>query len=70
MIVQTADENKKTTKLESIGRRAMYRKDTVFNNIGHIVDLDLLRECYQQLDGKKAVGIDGVKKASYGTIRS
>lgn len=66
MIVQTEDESQKTTKLESIGKRAMYRKDTVFNNIGHVVDLDLLRECYQQLDGKKAIGIDGVSKATYG----
>lgn len=66
MIVQPEDERQKTTKLESIGKRAMYRKDTVFNNIGHVVDLDLLRECYQQLDGKKAIGIDGVSKATYG----
>lgn len=66
MAVQPADDNQKTTKLESIGRRAMHRKDTVFNNIGHVVDLDLLRECYRQLEGKKAVGIDGVNKATYG----
>lgn len=66
MIVQTEDGNQKTTKLESIGKRASYQKDTVFNNIGHVVDLDLLRECYRQLDGQKAVGIDGVTKAAYG----
>jgi RNA-directed DNA polymerase len=66
MIVQTEDENQKTTKLERIGKRAMFRKDTVFNNIGHVVDLDLLRESYQLLDRKKAVGIDGVTKAAYG----
>jgi len=66
MAVQAADDNQKTTKLESIGRRAKQRKDTVFNNLGHVVDLDLLRECYRQLEGKKAVGIDGVNKATYG----
>lgn len=66
MIVQTADENQKSTKLERIGKRAKFRRDTVFNNIGYIVDLDLLRESYRQLDGQKAVGIDGVTKASYG----
>jgi group II intron reverse transcriptase/maturase len=38
----------------------------VFNNIGYVVDLDLLRECYQELDGKKAIGIDGVTKETYG----
>ena len=66
MDVRTEDENQKTTKLESIGKRASYQKDTVFNNIGHVVDLDLLRECYRQVDGKKAVGTDGVNKQEYG----
>ena len=66
MVVQTADGNQKTTKLECIGKRAKLDKDTVFNNIGHVVDLDLLRECYQELDGKKAIGIDGVTKEVYG----
>src|SRR5208283_2123376 len=66
MTVQTDDGNKKTTKLDRIGKRAKLKKDTVFNNIGHAVDLEMLRESYQQLDGKKAVGIDGVTKAIYG----
>lgn len=66
MTVQAEDGNQKTTKLERIGKRAKFEKGTVFNNIGHVVDLDLLRECYRQLDRKKAVGIDGVTKASYG----
>ena len=66
MTVQTDDGKQKTTKLERIGMRATFRKDTVFNNIGHVVDLDLLRECYRQLNGNKAVGIDGVTKVSYG----
>jgi len=62
MAVQTEDGKQKTTKLESISGRAEYRRDTVFNNIGHVVDLDLLHECYQALDGKKALGIDSVTK--------
>lgn len=66
MAVQTADGNQKTTKLESIGKRARLEKDTVFNNIGHAIELDLLRECYHELDGKKAIGIDGVTKEVYG----
>jgi retron-type reverse transcriptase len=66
MPVQTADGQQKTTKLESIGKRAILRKDTVFNNVGHVLDLDLLRECYRELDGKKAIGIDGVTKETYG----
>ena len=66
MTVHTAYGKQKTTKLECIGKRAIYRKDTVFNNIGYVVDLDLLRECYHELDGKKAIGIDGVTKEAYG----
>lgn len=66
MTVQTDDGKQKITKLERIGMRATFREDTVFNNIGHVIDLDLLRECYRQLNGNKAVGIDGTTKASYG----
>jgi len=66
MTVQTVGGNQETTKLERIGKRASFRKDTIFNNIGYVVDLDLLSESYRQLEGKKAVGIDRVTKADYG----
>lgn len=55
-----------TTKLERIGKRAALVKDTVFNNIGCVIDLDMLRESYHELNGNKAIGIDGVTKAFYG----
>ena len=55
-----------TTKLERIGKRAKFRRDTVFNNIGYAVDLDLLHESYRELEGSKAIGIDGVTKVLYG----
>jgi RNA-directed DNA polymerase len=64
--VQTEDRQQQTTKLEGISKRATFRKATVFNNLGHVVDLELLRASYRQLEGKKAVGIDGVTKAVYG----
>lgn len=67
MSVLRKDGDQKTTKLERIGKVAETKKDTVFNNIAHVVDLDLLRSSYQQLDGKKAVGIDGITKEAYGT---
>lgn len=66
MTVLTVDGEQETTKLERIGKRARFRKDTVFNNIASAVDLDLLRESYQMLDGKKATGMDNVTKAAYG----
>ena len=37
----------------------------VFNNLGHLLNADLLKGQFQRLDGKKAVGIDGVTKATY-----
>jgi RNA-directed DNA polymerase len=67
MSVLRKDGDQKTTKLERIGKVAETKKDTVFNNIAHVVDLVLLRSSYQQLDGKKAVGIDGITKEAYGT---
>lgn len=66
MTVHRKDGEQKTTKLERIGKVAELRKDIVFNNLGHAIDLDLLRECYRKLDGKKAIGIDEVSKETYG----
>jgi RNA-directed DNA polymerase len=58
--------NQKTTKLEGIGRKAEFVPDTVFNNIWHVIDMNLLRECYRLQDGNKAIGIDDVTKKMYG----
>ena len=66
MVTHSTGDGKQKTKLERIGERAASYPDTVFNNLGHVVDIDLLRESYQNLDWKKAVGIDGVTKAAYG----
>lgn len=37
----------------------------MFNNLGHALDLDLLRICFHSLDAKKAVGVDGITKQQY-----
>lgn len=66
MFTHSKGETQKKTKLDRIGELAASQKDVVFNNLGHVVDMDLLTECYQQLDRKKAVGIDGVTKEAYG----
>lgn len=66
MVVHSTDEQQRPTKLERIGKLAVDKKETVFNNLGHAIDLNLLRECYQRLDGRKAVGIDRVSKTEYG----
>ena len=66
MTVHSKDGKQQTTKLDRIGKLAVDKKEMVFNNLGHVLDLNLLRECYRQQDRKKAVGIDGVTKESYG----
>ena len=38
----------------------------MFNNLGHLLELQMLRECYDSLDGNKAIGIDGITKEAYG----
>jgi RNA-directed DNA polymerase len=65
-MLQHSEQSQKTTKLESIGKKATFVPNTVFNNIWHVIDIGLLRESYQRLSGRKAVGIDQVTKEDYG----
>lgn len=55
-----------STKLRRINLRSAADRHMVFNNLGHVIDLKMLFDCYRELDGKKAVGIDGVTKLEYG----
>ena len=54
-----------STKLNRIGRRSEQDKMTVFNNLGHIIDINFLLDCFNRLDEKKAVGVDGINKEIY-----
>ena len=38
----------------------------VFTSLGHLINKEMLRDCHVQMDGDKAVGIDGVTKDEYG----
>ncbi len=40
--------------------------DTVFNNLGHVITVEFLRDAYQELSGTKALGVDKVSKQAYG----
>jgi RNA-directed DNA polymerase len=53
-------------KLERIGTLAASDTTLVFNNIGHILNVEMLREIYREQDGRKAIGIDGITKEEYG----
>lgn len=66
MTVHSNDRASWLIKLERIGELSALNKTLVFNNIGHLINTDMLEEQYWQLNGKKAVGIDKVTKAAYG----
>ena len=65
MTVHSNDSPSWLTKLERIGERSAENRGIVFNNIGHLINADMLKEQFQQLDGNKAVGIDKVTKVDY-----
>ena len=54
------------TKLARISQLSSENPDMVFTSIGHMIDKELLKECHEKMDGKKAVGIDGMTKEEYG----
>lgn len=53
------------TKLERISQLSKENPDMVFTSVWHMINTDLLKECHREMDGRKAVGIDGVTKEGY-----
>jgi len=64
--IHSLDAKTWLTKLARITQLAEQDNTMVFNNLGHIIDVEMLRIIYLELDGKKAKGIDGVTKKKYG----
>jgi RNA-directed DNA polymerase len=58
-------QSETATKLERI--RWLSGKDSKkeYRNLMHLFNEDSLRECFNELDGKKAVGADGIDKEKY-----
>lgn len=54
-----------STKITRINQIAKERPQEVFTSIYHLINLELLKECFDELDGSKAVGIDKVTKDMY-----
>ena len=54
------------TKLERISQLSTENPKMVFTSIGHLINKELLTDCHKEMDGDKAVGIDGVTKDEYG----
>ena len=59
-------ENTWLTKLQRIGMRSEAFPKEVFNNLFHVINLEMLRDLYAKELAEKAIGSDGVSKASYG----
>ena len=54
------------TKLERISQLSKDNPQMVFTSVYHLINAELLKECHEEMDGKKAVGIDGITKDEYG----
>lgn len=56
-----------TTKITRINQIAKTRPNEIFTSIYHLVNYELLLECYNELDGNKATGLDDITKDIYFT---
>jgi hypothetical protein len=56
------------TKLERIAWLSARDGHKRFDNVMHLFTEENLAECYRSLDGRKAVGADGVTKRMYGHL--
>ena len=61
-------ENTETTetKLKRIAALSKAKPEMVFSQLIHHFNEGSLKACFQELEGKKAKGSDGIEKASYG----
>ena len=53
------------TKLQRIARKASDDKHCQFISLFHLMNEELLLECFSQLKGKAATGIDEITKEAY-----
>lgn len=53
-------------KLKRIAALSAANPEMIFTHVIHHFNVESLRECFHELDGKKAIGSDGIDKASYG----
>ena len=53
------------TKLKRIAALSAANLEMVFSNLMHHFNQNSLRACFHDLDGKKAIGSDGIDKVTY-----
>lgn len=54
-----------TTKITRINQIAKEKPNEVFTSQYHLINKELLEECFNELEGNKATGIDGINKDKY-----
>jgi hypothetical protein len=54
------------TKLKRVAWLSAHEPKKKFDQLMHHFNEDSLAACFHELDGKKAVGTDGIDKARYG----
>ncbi len=54
-----------STKITRINQIAIEKPQEVFTSIYHLINYELLKECYDEIDGNKATGLDKVTKDMY-----
>ena len=59
------NEENVPTKLQRIAKKASTDKDCQFTSLYHLMNKELLLECFTQLKGKAASGIDNITKDQY-----
>ena len=55
------------TKLQRIAEKARIESSCRFTSLFHLMNVDMLRECFRQLRKDAAAGIDKVTKKEYGS---
>jgi len=61
-----SNEENVVTKLQRIAKKASTDNDCQFTSLYHLMNKELLLECFTQLKGKAASGIDNITKEQYG----
>ena len=54
-----------TQKITRINQIAKENENIIFTSIYHLIDKQLLKECFDELDGNKAIGLEKVTKDKY-----
>ncbi|WP_291300778.1 reverse transcriptase domain-containing protein [Desulfosporosinus sp. BICA1-9] len=55
------------TKLARIAETARTRPQEKFTSLAHLINEETIKQCHQEMNGKKAAGVDDVTKEEYGS---